>query len=63
MQWQGLALHGHHIPELRVMPFDDLIEKSLFQSIPFIGWAVRRPVRDRGLRYIALLSLERVMAS
>jgi hypothetical protein len=37
MQGQGLALHGHHIPELRVMPFDDLIEKSLFRSMPFIG--------------------------
>jgi len=34
MQGQGLALHGHHIPELRIMPLDDLIEKCLFRSTP-----------------------------
>ena len=36
MQGQGLALHGHHIPELRIMPLDDLIEKCLFRSMTFI---------------------------
>jgi hypothetical protein len=36
MLWQGLALHRHHIPELPIMPFDDLIEKCLFRSIMFL---------------------------
>jgi hypothetical protein len=33
VQGQGLALRGHHIPELRVMPLNDLIEKCLFRSV------------------------------
>ena len=59
MKRQGLALHGHHIPELRVMPLDDLIEKCLFRPVTLIRWAVWRPVRDRGLMHVVLHSMER----
>jgi hypothetical protein len=63
MQGQELALHGHHIPEFRVMPLDNLIEKSLFRSMTFLRLAVWRPVRDRGLRHIVLHSMEYSMFS
>lgn len=46
MQGQGLALHSHHIPELRVMLLDDLIEKCLFRSMTLIRCAVWRPIRE-----------------
>jgi hypothetical protein len=58
VQEQGLALPGHHIPECRVVPLDDLIEKRLFLPMTFVGRAVWRSVRDRGLRHIALHSME-----
>ena len=58
VQGQGLPLHGHHIPELRVMPLDDLIEKRLFRSVTLVRWAVWRPIRDRGLRHNVLHSME-----
>jgi hypothetical protein len=31
VQRQVLALRGHHIPERRVMPLDDVIEQRLFR--------------------------------
>jgi hypothetical protein len=40
VQWQGLALRGHHIPERRVVPLDDVIEQRLFRPMAFIEWAV-----------------------
>jgi hypothetical protein len=49
---------GHHIPERRVVPLDDVIEKRLLLSIAFIGWAVWRALRDRCLRHIVLHSME-----
>jgi hypothetical protein len=63
MKRQRVALHGHHIPELWVMPLDDLIEKCLFRPVTLIRWTVWRPVRDRGMRHIVLLSVERHMFS
>jgi hypothetical protein len=39
VQGQGLSLHGHYIPEFRVMPLDDLIEKCLFRPVA----PIRRP--------------------
>ncbi|MGB1092579.1 MAG: hypothetical protein ACPGYX_10665, partial [Oceanobacter sp.] len=35
-----LALHGHHIPELRVIPLNDLVEKRLFRPMTLVRWAV-----------------------
>jgi hypothetical protein len=55
---QGLALRGHHIPERRVVPLDDVIEKRLLRPMAFIGWAVWRPVRDRCLRHGVLHSMK-----
>jgi hypothetical protein len=63
VQRQGLVLSGHHIPELRVVSLDNLIEKCLFRSMTFIGWALWRPIRDRDLRHITLLSMESLMFS
>jgi hypothetical protein len=63
LQRQGLALHGHHIPELRVVSFNDLVQEGLFRSMAFIRRAVWKPVRDCGLWYIALLSLESSISS
>ena len=63
VQRQGLVLSGHHIPELRVVSLDDLIEKRLFRSMTLIRWTVWRPVLDRDLRHITLLSMESLMFS
>ena len=60
---QGLVLSSHHIPELRVVSLDDLIEKRLFRSMTLIRWAVWRPVLDRDLRHITLLSMESLVFS
>jgi hypothetical protein len=45
------------------MPLDDLIEKRLFRPMALIRWAVWRPVLDRDLRHITLLSMESLMFS
>jgi hypothetical protein len=58
VQGQVLALRDHHIPERRVVPLDDVIEKRLLRPMAFIGWAVWRPLRDRCLRHSALHSME-----
>jgi hypothetical protein len=62
-QGQVLDLRVHHIPEYRVVPLDDVIEKRLLRSMTLIGWAVWRPLRDRCSRHIALPSLERPIFS
>ena len=56
MQRLGLAVHGDHIPEFRLMPLDNLIEKRLFRSMTFVRQAAWRTVRDRGLRHWATTS-------
>jgi hypothetical protein len=63
VQRKGLVLSGHHIPELRVVSLDDLIEKRLFRPMALIRWAVWRPGLDRDLRNITLLSMESLMFS
>lgn len=60
---QGPALRGHHVPERRVMAFDDLIEKFLFRPVASIqrpGWC---DFPARNVRHIALLSMEMAIFS
>ena len=39
MHRQGLALRGHYIPELRVVPINDLVKKCLYRSVSLVWWA------------------------
>jgi hypothetical protein len=40
MHGQGLALQSHDIPELRVVPFDDLVKKCPFRPVALVWRAV-----------------------